>query len=89
MIELTNLKNIGEELAKKLNSIGINSAEELIDLGSKEVFSRLKLKYPNICLVHLQALEGAILDTTYNQLPKDIKQNLKDYNDSLKKSEKT
>ena len=61
--ELTSMMNIGSEMEKKLISAGIESSEELIDVGAKEAFLRLKQKYPNVCLVHLYALEGAIHDT--------------------------
>lgn len=35
---------------------------------------RLKLKYPEICLVHLYSLEGAISDIEYNQLSEKTKE---------------
>lgn len=68
MAELTSMKNIGKEMAKKLASVGIESSEELIEAGAKDAFLRLKQKYPNVCLVHLYTLEGAIHDTEYNRL---------------------
>jgi len=84
MTELTSLRNIGKEIEKKLKSVDITTVEELNKVGSKEAFIRLKLQYPNICLVHLYALEGAISDTEYNQLQQDVKQDLKDFSESLK-----
>ena len=84
MAELISMRNIGEEIEKKLKSIQICSAEELQNIGSKEAFYRLKTQYPNVCLVHLYTLEGAILDIEYNQLPGEVKQSLKEYSDSLK-----
>jgi len=84
MAELTSLKNIGKEIEKKLESVGIATAEELKEVGSKEAFMRLKSQYPKVCLVHLYTLEGAISDTLYNELSEDVKQSLKDYNDSFK-----
>ena len=84
MAELITLPNIGKEIEKKLKSVGIASAEELKEVGSKEAYMRLKSEYPQVCLVHLYALEGAISDTEYNQLSRSVKQNLKDYNDSFK-----
>ena len=83
MAELTSLKNIGKEIAKKLKSVDISTAEELIQAGSKEAFYRLKLRYPNVCLVFLYSLECAISNIEYNQLPEDIKRDLKLFNDSL------
>ena len=77
MAELTSLRNIGKEIAKKLKAVGISTAEELVQVGSKEAFLRTKACYPNVCLVYLYALEGAILDIEYNALPADVKQRLK------------
>ena len=83
MTELTSLRNIGKELEKKLKFVGITTAEELIKAGSDGAFIRIKSQYPNVCLVHLYALEGAISDTEYNQLPDDVKRRLKAFCDSL------
>lgn len=60
MSELTDMMNIGKEMAKKLTAVGINSSEKLIQIGSKQAFLQLKQEYPNVCLVHLYTLEGAI-----------------------------
>ncbi|MDE6132876.1 MAG: TfoX/Sxy family protein [Oscillospiraceae bacterium] len=78
------MMNIGSEMKKKLLSVGISTAEELIFTGSKEAFSRLKKNYPNVCLVHLYTLEGAITNTEYNSLSTDKKRELKEFSDSLK-----
>lgn len=84
MAELTSMRNIGKEIEKKLKSIGIGSAEELTQIGSKEAFFRLKMRYSNLCLVHLYTLQGAIDNIEYNQLPDEIKRDLKIFSDSLK-----
>ena len=84
MAELTSLRNIGKELEKKLKSVDITTAEELIKAGSKEAFIRLKSHYPNVCLVHLYTLEGAISNTEYNQLQEDVKLDLKAFSDGFK-----
>ena len=77
MTELTSLRNIGKEIAKRLKAVGISTAEELFQVGSREAFARIKAYDPKVCLVYLYALEGAILDVEYNQLPADVKQGLK------------
>ena len=83
MTELASLRNIGQELEKKLKAVDITTAEELIKVGSEEAFIRLKLRYPQVCLVHLYALEGAVTDVEYNQLPEDVKQRLKAVSDTF------
>ena len=84
MAELTSMLNIGKEIKKKLKSIGICTAEELRQTGSKEAFFRLKTRYSNVCLVHLYTLQGAIDDIEYNQLSDETKRDLKKFSDKLK-----
>jgi len=84
MAELTSLRNIGKEMERKLKSVDITTAEALKKIGSKEAFFKLKVLYPEICLVHLHTLEGVVSDTEYNQLPEDVKRELKEFSDSLK-----
>lgn len=84
MKELSSLMNIGKEMENKLKSIGIESVEQLIDIGAEEAFFKLKTKYPQVCLVHLYTLEGAIQNIEFNNLSKETKKRLKSFNDSLK-----
>ncbi len=37
MVALVSMKNIGKEMERKLKSIDINSAEELVDIGTKKL----------------------------------------------------
>ena len=87
-MELSELKNIGKEMSKKLHNIGITTAEELIKAGSKDAFFRMKTVYPNICLVHLYTIQGAIDNIDYNMLPESTKADLKMFSDGLKQAQK-
>ena len=84
MRSLDSMLNIGKEMKAKLFSIGVVSAEDLIRLGSKEVYSQLKERYPNVCLVHLYALQGAIDHIAYYKLSDEVKLVLKQFSDSMK-----
>lgn len=84
MTDLVSMPNIGKEMARKLKSVGIDAAEKLEELGSKQAFLKLKMKYPQVCLVHLYTLEGAIQHIEFNCLPEKTKQELKIFSDSLK-----
>lgn len=84
MMRLDSMKNIGKEMKMKLMSIGIASSEDLIRIGSKEVFYQLKERYPNVCLVHLYTLQGAIDNVEFNELSKEVKIDLKEYCNRLK-----
>lgn len=85
MSDLTSMINIGNEMSKKLTAVGIDSSEKLIELGAKQAFLKLKETYPQVCLVHLYALEGAILNTEFNSLPEEKKKELKEFSDFLLK----
>ncbi len=84
MTELTSMRNIGKELERKLKIVGVGSAEDLKKLGSKETFFKLKQRFPEVCLVHLYTLEGAITDTNFNELSKETKKDLKEFSDEWK-----
>ena len=83
--ELISMMNIGKEMAGKLDSVGISSAEELVSSGAEQAFLKLKERYPNVCLVHLYALEGAVRNVEFNSLPEDRKKELKEFSDFLKR----
>ena len=84
MAEVSSLQNIGKELESKLRGVGINTAEELMQAGSREAFVRLKAAYPQVCLVHLYALQGAVEGRAYNSLDEGTKRALKEFTDALK-----
>lgn len=84
MSELTSMMNIGKEMEKKLTTVGITSSEKLIELGAKQAFLKLKAAYPNVCLVHLYTLEGAIHNIDFNCLSENKKKELKEFSDFLK-----
>ena len=87
MTNLTSMRNIGKEMARKLAAVGIRSPEELLAADSKEAFFRLKTVFPQVCLVHLYALEGAVEVIAFNALPDEKKRDLKElkeFSDCLK-----
>lgn len=84
MSELTSMMNIGKEMAKKLTTVEIDSSEKLIELGAEQAFLRLREVYPQICLVHLYTLEGAISNIEFNNLSENRKKELKEFSDGLK-----
>ena len=72
MPDLTSMRNIGPEMARKLTAAGIRAPEELLEAGAKDTFFRLKALYPGVCLVHLYALEGAVRGVDFNALPTEV-----------------
>ena len=79
MGELSKLPNIGKVVEKQLNDVGINTVDELINLGSKEAWLKIKEVDESACLNRLMALEGAIQNIRWHDLSDEDKQNLKDF----------
>lgn len=84
MSELTSMRNIGKEMARKLSSVGITTPELLKQTGAKEAYLKIKLMYPEVCLVHLYTLQGAIEDVDFNRLSEQRKDELKEFSDRFK-----
>jgi DNA transformation protein len=78
MAAITTL-NLGKTMEKKLHSVGITSAEELIRGGSKDAVRRLKGQYPSTCVVILYHLQAAIDGVEIKQLPPETKADLKEF----------
>ena len=71
------MKNIGSQSAGWLISVGINSSEELYEVGVVNAYLRVKQSYPDKVSPNLlYALQGAVLDLEWNKLPPDIKADL-------------
>lgn len=70
---------LGKTMEKKLHSVGIHSAEDLKELGSKQAVFRLKEQYPNTCVVILYHLEAAIQGVEMKELGAACKSELKNF----------
>ena len=86
MEKLTDLPNIGEEIERQLNCVGIFNLEELKAKGSKQVWLDIQKMDPSACLNRLYALEGAIQNIRWKNLPFEIKCELKYFYNSNKKN---
>ncbi|MDR3054935.1 MAG: TfoX/Sxy family protein [Zoogloeaceae bacterium] len=78
MVAITALK-LGKTMASKLNSVGIRTAGELIETGSKEAVRRLKVQYPSTCVVILYHLQAAIEGVEMKMLSPETKADLKQF----------
>ena len=78
MASVTSL-GLGKTMEKKLHTVGIHSAEELKNIGSKQAVFRLKEQYPNTCVVILYHLEAAIQGVEMKKLDTVCKAELKAY----------
>ena len=70
MSELQSLPNIGKALDQRLQTIGIQSIEDLNALGSVETVIRLNIHNMYACVNTLYAIEGAIRGVRWHELSK-------------------
>ena len=71
------LRNIGPAMAKKMLAAGIDTPEQLRQLGAKEAYKRMYANgdgYGDHNAAYLHALEGAIRDCDWNEIPDSIRQ---------------
>ncbi len=83
MRSLSSLPNIGKITEALLNDAGIGTAEDLLRLGSREAFLRMRLKDQTLCLHMLYGLEGAVRGIRDTKLPPDVKEDLKAFFNGL------
>jgi DNA transformation protein len=77
---LTELKNIGNKIAARLNEAGIFSEDELRFVGAVEAHRRIKEIYPNETLplcYYLYSFEGALSDKHWNEIGEKKKNQLR------------
>lgn len=79
--DLKNAKNIGTTIEKYLNEIGIFTLADLAETTSAKAFIKICEQHPEktipVCY-YLYSLEGALLNLHWNDLPSELKEELKD-----------
>jgi DNA transformation protein len=78
--DLRKAKNIGATLEKRLNEIGIFTLADLAEMTSVEAYKRLSRNYPETNLpvcYYLYSLEGALLNLHWDDLPSELKDELR------------
>ena len=84
-MKLTELPNIGPELARLLNEVEVHNSEELQALGAEMALLRMKAQGLDVCFHKLTALEGAIQGVKKSQLTPERKEELREFFDGLPK----
>ncbi len=83
MNDLIDLPNIGKEIKRQLNLVGINTIEDLKNTGSLKAWLKIQKIDSSACFNRLLSLEGAIQNISKKDLSKDDRKWLKDfYNDN-------
>ena len=85
MSELSRLPNIGKIVEEQLNQIGITTAAELKEVGSKAAWLKIQQIDESACIHRLMALEGAIQGVKKTMLPDEVKADLKQFYQEHKK----
>ena len=76
MKKLSELRNLGPETQKWLESISINSAEELAARDPVDIYAELKLKGYPVSKNLLTAIVGAVQDVDWREIDPSLKRNL-------------
>jgi len=72
------MRNIGPKSSEWLASVGVHTLDDVAKLGVVESYKRVKAAYPEkVSLNLLYGLQAALLDLPWNELPSDIKEELK------------
>jgi DNA transformation protein len=72
------VKNIGPKSSAWLASVGIHTLDDVAELGVVETYRRVKAAYTEkVSLNLLYALQAALLGLPWNELPLDIRNELK------------
>lgn len=74
--ELLELKNLGMASVNILQAIGVNTYEDLSNMGPVEAYCRIKARGIHVSKVMLYALQGALMDVHWNDLPPEMKTQL-------------
>ena len=72
------MKNMGPKSSEWFASVGIHTLDDVVRLGVVETYKRVKAAYPEkVSLNLLYGLQAALLDLPWNELPPDLKEELK------------
>jgi len=79
MGELAALPNIGKDTEEKLNKVGITTAAQLREIGSRQAWLMIRSIDETACLHRLYGLEGAVLGVKKSALSAETKKELKEF----------
>lgn len=85
------LRNVGPKLAEKMIAAGIDTPDKLKKLGAKKAFATMYKDgdaYGDFNAAYLYALEGAIRDCDWSDIPDTVKDEYKAYAQKLQNERK-
>jgi|DEB0MinimDraft_10_1074344.scaffolds.fasta_scaffold59923_2 DNA transformation protein len=88
--KLKTIKNIGPKMAEKLYNAGIYDFESLVRIGTEDVYLMVD-ESGGFCGTHhaayLYAIEAAIINCRWQDVPEDRKNELKDFAKKLRETQ--
>lgn len=86
--ELITLRNLGKTSVQWLHASGIHTVEELRQLGAVDAYHAVKSRGFSASRVLLYAIEGALRDMPWQQLPAALKSELNQRLEGLRRDNK-
>ena len=74
--DLLELRNLGMASVNILRAVGINTYNDLANVGATEAYRRIKSRGIHVSKVMLYALQGALMDVHWNDLTPALKAQL-------------
>ena len=84
MGELSKLQNIGAVVEEQINQVGINTYDQLKEMGSRQAWLKIKAIDDSACINRLYGLEGAVQGIKKSQLSSEVKAELKEFYNNCK-----
>lgn len=81
--DLNNLKNLGNTSINWLNAVGVNSFDDLQQLGAVAAYTKVKQRGFKVSKVFLYALQGALTSIHWSELDDNQKEALVNEAESL------
>ena len=75
-VRLRDLRNLGPASERALHAVGIETPEQLDELGPAAAYVRLREADSRVSRTFLWALAGAALDLDWRELPDQVKADL-------------
>lgn len=85
MGELSKLPNIGNIVEEQLNRVGIETSEQLKEIGATQAWLKIREIDDSACIHRLYALEGAIQGVKKSCLTDESKNYLKEFYNFINK----
>lgn len=75
--KIEKIKNLGPVSTQWLNSIDVYTIRDIKKLGPIVIYNMLKANGYNVNILMVYALQGAIMDCHWNEIPKKLKEDFK------------